>query len=143
MTINFFNLNSKYRLDAYKPASKCDDINEFKKHFYGFTIPDDYVSFISQLTEAEILVLGDSYIRIWGAIGCIEMNSEYNIQRYIKNSMAIGDDEGGKVIFYANGKNGFGLYKVGFGNLDIEDAEYIAPSLTEFLINGDGAENFL
>ena len=57
--------------------------------------------------------------------------------------LAIGDDEGGKVIFYAEGKEGFGLYLVGFGNLDLDDAVYIAPSLEALLIEGIGAEIFL
>lgn len=86
------------------------------------------------MTEAEILVMGASYIRIWEAPGCMEMNDAYNIQKYIPNSLAIGDDEGGKVILYASDQNGYGLYQVGFSDLDINDAEFISPSLTELLI---------
>lgn len=73
----------------------------------------------------------------------MEMNDAYNIQKYIPNSLAIGDDEGGKVILYISGQNGYGLYQVGFGDLDINDAEFISPSLTELLIYGVGANNFL
>ncbi|HCO7841668.1 TPA: SMI1/KNR4 family protein, partial [Escherichia coli] len=38
---------------------------------------------------------------------------------------------------------GFGLYLVGFGNLDLDDAVYIAPSLEALLIEEIGAEIFL
>jgi len=143
MLRKYLKLNEKYRINAYKPASTNDEISILQNYFTHYLIPSEYVSFISQLTEAEILILEDSYIRIWGAIGCIEMNSEYNIQKYIPSALAIGDDEGGKVIFYANGKDGFGLYKVGFGDLDIDSAEFIAPSLVSFLFDGVGAEVFL
>jgi len=141
--MTFFKLHNKFRLDVYKPASNNSDISEMKNHFKDITIPDEYIVFVSQMAEAEILVMGESYIRIWGAAGCVEMNDVYNIQKYIPNSLAIGDDEGGKVILYVSGQNGYGLYQVGFGNLDANDAEFISPSLTELLIYGVGADNFL
>lgn len=143
MTVNFFNLNEKYSLDAYKPASTTDDIIALHNYFPNINIPQEYISFITQLTEAEILTLDESYVRIWSAIGCMEMNSAYNIQKYIPGAIAIGDDEGGKVVFYANGKEGFGLYKVGFGDLDINVAEWTSPSLINFLIDGVGADLFI
>lgn len=143
MTTNFFNLNERYSLDAYKPASTVDDIIALHNNFSGIDIPQEYIDFITQLAEVEILIFDESYVRIWSAIGCIEMNSAYNIQKYIPGSIAIGDDEGGKVVFYANGKEGFGLYKVGFGDLDINSAEWISPSLVSFLIDGIGADLFI
>lgn len=57
------------------------------------------------------------------------MNEAHDIQKYIPNSLAIGDDEGGMALLYIDGKEGFGLYTVGFGNLDIEETIKIAPSL--------------
>lgn len=143
MNTDFFNINAKYKIDVHKPASTADEILELKKYFHGVNIPQEYISFISQMTEAEILVLNETYIRIWGATGCVEMNAEYNIQKYIPGAIAIGDDEGGKVIFYANGKEGSGLYKVGFGDLDIDAAEFISPSLVDLLVDGVGADVFL
>jgi len=56
MKIDYFNLNNKYRLDHYKPASSLDDVAELKKYFQRNVIPSDYILFVSQLTEAEILV---------------------------------------------------------------------------------------
>lgn len=38
------------------------------------------------------------------------------------------------------GEKGFGLYKVDFGDLDIEDAEYISDSLRALLVGGIGLE---
>lgn len=143
MHIDFFNLSEKYRLDVFEPASSEADIKAMQKYFKDTEIPDDYILFLSQMSEAEILVMNESYIRIWGASGCVEMNSSHKIQYYIPKSLAIGDDEEGKVIFYAEGKNGFGLYKVGFGDLDINDAEFVSPSLSALLIDGVDAEVFL
>ncbi|EOU8735676.1 TPA: SMI1/KNR4 family protein [Escherichia coli] len=141
--ISFFDIHEKFRLDVYKSASSKNDMEQMKNHFKDITIPDEYSAFVSQMTEAEILVMNELYIRIWGAEGCIEMNDAYHIQKYIPNSLAIGDNEGGKVILYASGKGGFGLYQVGFGDLDINDAEFISSSLTELLIYGIGADKFL
>ncbi|ELY2798519.1 SMI1/KNR4 family protein [Cronobacter dublinensis] len=140
MNTDFFKLNKIFRLDAYTEASEKKDIDALKNHFKGVSIPEDYLNFINQMSEAEILVLDEVYLRIWGAKGCLEINKEHHVQKYIPKSFAIGDDEGGQIIFYAEGNNGYGLYKVGFGNLDINDAEFIAPSLRSLLIDGVGAE---
>ncbi|WET42276.1 SMI1/KNR4 family protein [Citrobacter enshiensis] len=141
--ISFFTMHEKFRLEVYKPASSKNDMEQMKNHFKDIGIPDEYSAFVSQMTEAEILVMNESYIRIWGAEGCIEMNDAYHIQKYIPNSLAIGDNEGGKVILYASGKDGYGLYQVGFGDLDINDAEFISSSLTQLLIYGIGADKFI
>ncbi|EOC1289972.1 SMI1/KNR4 family protein [Cronobacter muytjensii] len=140
MNTDFFKLNKIFRLDAYNEASEKKDIDALKAYFKGVNIPEDYLSFINQMSEAEILVLDEVYLRIWGAKGCLEINKEHHVQKYISKSCAIGDDEGGQIIFYAEGNKGYGLYKVGFGNLDINDAEFIAPSLRSLLIDGVGAE---
>ncbi|ELR64590.1 hypothetical protein C942_02403 [Photobacterium marinum] len=68
------------------------------------------------------------------------MNEEYMVQDYIPNSLAIGDDEGGSALIIMTGNKGYGLYKVGFGDLDVDDAEYISASLSELLIDGFGAQ---
>ena len=83
------------------------------------------------------------YIRIWGASDCIEMNEAYKVQNYLLHSLAIGDDEGGGALIYLQGKDGFGIYYNSFGNLDMEDAVKIAPSLTELLVNNVGVNILL
>ncbi|MGP3781155.1 hypothetical protein ACTWKC_12095 [Bacillus sp. 4A_MP3] len=54
------------------------------------------------------------------------MNESYEIQDYIPNSLAVGDDEGGNALIYFEGAEGFGLYIVGFGDLDPEEAVKVA-----------------
>ncbi|WFV01402.1 SMI1/KNR4 family protein [Escherichia fergusonii] len=105
-------------------------MEQMKNHFKDITLPDEYSAFVSQMTEAEIIIMNELYIRIWGAEDCIGLNDAYHIQKYIPNPLAICDNEGGKAILYASGKDGFGLYQVGFGDLDINDAEFISSSLT-------------
>ena len=55
-------------------------------------------------------------------------------------AIPIGDNGGGEVIFYADGSNGFGLYQVKYGNLDLEDATWIAPDLEALLYRGEGID---
>ncbi|MEE3664907.1 hypothetical protein V2I52_23885 [Brenneria sp. g21c3] len=71
------------------------------------------------------------------------MNESYHIQKYIPDAIAIGDDERGQVIFYATEGDGYGLYKVGFKNLDIEDAVFISNSLYDLLMKGNGADDLI
>ena len=133
------NLNDCFRVDAYKSASPQEDI-EALENFSDLTIPEDYLGIGRVMTEVEILVNEKSYIRIWGAARCVEMNDAYQIQKYIPNSLAIGDDEGGMALIVMAGPRGMGIYTVGFGDLDANDAKFIAPSLSKFLIGGEGIE---
>ncbi|WP_375199393.1 SMI1/KNR4 family protein [Bacillus sp. RS11] len=111
--------------------------------FSTIEVPADYIEFIKVATEVEINVKNEMYIRIWGPADSIEMNEAYYIQKYIPNSLAIGVDEGGNALIYFEGKRGFGLYMVGFGNLDIVDAVLIAPSLTDLLVNNFGLDQVM
>lgn len=143
MKIDISKLHHDFRIDVKSSGSSDMEIKEMQDYFSEMSIPREYTDLISELTEIEILVRDDSYIRIWGAIGCIEMNESYHIQKYIPGALAIGDDEGGQVIFYALGNNSHGVYKIGFGNLDFEDAIFIADSLYELLMNGRGVDNLI
>lgn len=71
------------------------------------------------------------------------MNEAYKVQKYLTNSLAIGDDEGGGALIYLHGKDGLGIHYLRFGDLDIEEAMKIAPSLAELLVNNIGANTLL
>jgi len=134
------NLNECFRVDAHESAATEEEIKSLEMYSL-IPVPDDYKDLARSMTEAEILVNGEKYIRIWSPSGCIEMNTEYHIQKYIPQSLAIGDDEGGKALVLMTGADGFGLYKVDFGDLCVEDAEFIATSLTDLLVKGHGRDN--
>ena len=110
------NLNSAFKIEANESAASTDDISSLKE-FSSIELPLDYCEIVSEMTEVEILVKGDRYFRIWSPEGCIEMNEEYQIQNYIPQSLAIGDDEGGAALIMMKGKNGFILAKHVYMNL--------------------------
>ncbi|GKV56652.1 hypothetical protein NCCP2222_25990 [Sporosarcina sp. NCCP-2222] len=131
------NISSEFTIDARKSPSKDDEIKELQD-FSKIDIPTDYINIIQQASDVEINISNQKYIRIWGAFGCKEMNEAYEVHKYLPNSLAIGDDEGGGALIYIQGKDGFGIYYNRFADLDIEEAVFIAPSLTEILVNNDG-----
>jgi hypothetical protein len=133
------NLHSSLKIDANEPAASTNDIDALNE-FSTITVPVDYLNVIRDMTELEILTSSNKYLRIWSPAGCIEMNKEYQIQSYIPESLAIGDDEGGSALILMTGKQGFGIYKVGFGDLDIEDAEFVSKTLEELLTKGSGVD---
>ncbi|NRD71846.1 SMI1/KNR4 family protein [Shewanella sp. VB17] len=133
------NLHPSLRIEANESAALSEDISALNK-FSCIEIPTDYLNVINEMTEVEILISDDRYFRIWGPAGCIEMNEEYKVQNYIPDSLAIGDDEGGSALILMTGEQGFGIYKVGFGNLDAEDAEFISESLENLLTKGNGID---
>lgn len=136
------NISSVYTIDARKPPSKEEEIKELQD-FSTIDIPTDYIEIIQQASDIEFNINNQMYIRIWGALGCIEMNEAYEVQKYLPNSLAIGDDEGGGVLIYLQGKDGFGIYYNRFADLDIEEAVKVAPTLTELLINNIGVDILL
>lgn len=68
------------------------------------------------------------------------MNDAYNIQENIPNSLAIADDEGGKALIYTIGEKGFGLYVIAFNDLDVDELQYVASSLSDLMINNVGID---
>lgn len=132
-------LSNKYRIDASKPASNDKEIEKLVE-FSNINIPKDFLEVLRELTDVEINVDGKKYIRIWGAVGCIDMNEAYSIQDNIPNSLAIADDEGGNALIYTTGARGFGLYVIAFNDLDIDELQYVAGSLSDLLINNVGID---
>lgn len=132
-------LSNKYRIDASKPASNNKEIEKLVK-FSNINIPEDFLEVIRELTDVEINVDGEKYIRIWGADRCIDMNEAYSIQDNIPNSLAIADDEGGNALIYTTGDQGFGIYVIAFNDLDIDELQYVAGSLSDLLINNVGID---
>lgn len=136
------NMNVVFRIDASDFASSENAIQNLMK-FSQINVPIEFIEIISELTEVEISVNNEMYIRIWGAENCIEMNEAYNIQKYIPNSLAIGDDEGGNALIYANGPRGYGLYLISFNDLEVEEMKFISSSLFDLLHNATGIDVIL
>ena len=134
-------MSKSFELSVSDTKSGDTEIDELI-HCSKIEIPLEFVEIIKEKTEIEIMVKDQKYIRIWGASGCIEMNSAYNIQKYIPDSLAIGDDECGNAVLYANGTNGFGVYMVSFGDLDADEMVYIADSLEAFFVKEEGIDTF-
>lgn len=132
-------LSSKFRVDASEGVSTELEIGNLVK-FSDIKLPNDFLELIRKKTSVEINVDGMKYIRIWGAVDCIEMNEAYKIQKDIPNSLAIGDDEGGNALIYAVGEKGFGLYIVSFEDFDMGDSKYVSNSLSDLLINNIGLD---
>ncbi len=132
-------LNARCSIVQNKEGSNLLEINKLKE-FFKINLPKEFLNIILEMSEIEISIDNDKYLRLWGADGCIEMNSAYEIQKYIPNSLAIGDNEGGSTILYINHNNRFGLYKIDFNNLDVEELIYISESLIELLVNGIGLD---
>lgn len=138
----FSELNKDFSIEVSSDASKEDEIKELI-NFSPIRIPNEYLELIRQKAELEINVQGRKYLRIWGANGCIEMNEVYYIQKYIPRSLAIGDDEDGNAIMYADGKSGFGVYVVAFNDLDPNEMIFISHSLEDLLVFAKGVEKII
>ena len=136
------NLNHAFRIAAAENASDEETIASLIA-FSEIVVPLEYLNLIRKHSELELMVSGARTIRIWGASGCIEMNEAYHIQKYIPQSLAIGDDEGGNALIYATGHEGFGVYAVAFNDLEADAMKYISDSLVSSLVNGKGVQTLV
>jgi hypothetical protein len=133
-------LAKNLRLLASQPGATAEQVAELKGRFPS--VPDEFVKLVEEATEIELQHENGQYVRIWGPSGCIEMDEGYDISKRIAGAIPIGDDGGGRVIFYMSGKEGFGLYHVGYGDLDAEDAIFTAPGLSALLEQAVGIDTF-
>jgi hypothetical protein len=115
-------------------------VDQFKSTFPS--APQDLIELAAEVSDLEIETEFGQYLRIWGAKGSVDMDAGYQISRYIPGAIPIGDDGGGRVIFVADGLEGRGLYHVGFGNLCLADAVWIAPTVSAFLCDAVGIDSF-
>lgn len=137
-------LSTRFRVDASKGPSSEAEIAQLLE-FSPIAVPPDFVELIREGTEVELAIDGRKYIRIWSALGCIEMNTAYEVQGNLGDSLAIGDDESGSALIMMpeGARVREGLYLMGFGCLDIDEATFIAPTLTDLLVNEAGIEKLV
>lgn len=133
-------IDRSFRVLAEGPPATSEQLNALTNHFGG--TPKEYVDFVLDATEIELQHQNGQYVRIWGPSGCVEMDEGYGIRQRIPGAFPIGDDGGGHVIFYATGKRGSGLYHVGYSNLDVDDAIWIAPTLADLIGKATGIDSF-
>jgi len=133
-------ISNRFRVLAAESAASRADKEALCRHFENAT--EEYLELIDEATNIELEHADGQYLRFWGPSLCIEMDVGYGMRKRMGNIFPIGDDGGGRVIFYGKGKNGQGLHFVGYGDLDIEDATFFSTSLEQFLRTADGIEKF-
>lgn len=135
-------ISSKYNVYGKDIASSEESIEKIRR-FSTILIPGDYIKLLKEATDIQISIEDFKDIMIWGVDRCIEMNNAYEIQQYIPKSLAIGDDGYGNALIYATGERGFGLYVIALNDLEIDELQYVASSLSDLLINNVGIDVIL
>ena len=151
------NLNSRLTIDSdlveIVPGGE-EDIKEVIEQS-PIQLPEDYLTFlhaisgnegsgISFLVDQEVDPNSTLTIFIWSARNSLEELEELSEpipdDEFFDKAWMIGDDLGDFVYYYAEGKDGFGLYRDEAGILCIEKADKIADSLTDLLVKGVGID---
>lgn len=96
----------------------------------NITFPEQYKSFLLWSNGGEGIIDGN-YIYLWAIEDVIQYNDDYKIQKHLsENYLAFGMDGDIGYIFHLPDYN---IYKVEFGDMDIESLILVAPSFAEFL----------
>lgn len=132
------NLSKEIRLLTSKQGASLQDIEKLKSVFPS--VPEEYVLLSLEKTEMEFETHSGQYFRIWDPQGCIEMNEAYIFTKYIPEAIPFGDDGGGRTFLFISGTSGEGVYLVGNGSIDRDEAVYICGSLSDLLENGAGTD---
>lgn len=129
-------ISKSFQVLAKGPPASHDQVAAMMNYFGS--IPKEYVDLVLEATAIELEHRNGQYVRIWGPTTCMDMDEGYGIRQWIPEAFPIGDDGGGRIIFYADGNRGSGLYHVGYGALDLDEAIWIAPTLTDLLVKRPG-----
>ena len=134
------NLYPSLKLAASQAPSTKEEIKALLE-FSPIHVPPEYLQLIQEGSELEIGVdlQGEGYwfIRIYGAANAKEMNQAYRVQEDLRQSLAIGDNEGGHMLVLVPTATPPGIYRIPMSCLsDLDDATFIATDLTELLVNG-------
>ena len=131
--------SKQFKLFQKGPPATVREIDELRS--YLGDVPKEYVGLVSEGTDVELGHDSGRYKRIWGPGWCVNMDEGYHFRKWMPNVIPIGDNGGCVLIFYARGSRGVGLYNVGFGDVDLDEAVWIASSLFDLLVLGDGVES--
>lgn len=108
-------------------------------------LPADYYEFLRCISGegnrgAVVFVAKSGLVAIWSAENAFGMQDEFSYLLEVYNSKVwfIGNDVGDLIYFYGQGKDGFGIYRA--EDCDLESADKIADTLTDFLVNGIGID---
>ncbi len=130
----------KVQVLATEPRAEQTEIDQVRQLYPR--LPEEYFALVSKATEIEVQFDNGKYFRLWGPLGCIEMDKGYMISQQIPGAIPIGDDGGSMVIYYYEGNEGWGLYCNSYGNLDPDEAVRISLGLKTLLEHHQGPENF-
>ena len=136
------NLNKQYEIVSSEPASSEEEIRQLIE-FSKIEVPEEYLNIIRQQANIKMIVKKHKYERsiyIHGAFRCINMNKSLLMQKYMPNSLLIGDNGGYIILIYAIGLEGFGVYASDGASIDIKEAVYLSKSLESLLVYGDGID---
>ncbi len=132
-------VTDRFRIEAQREPSSESDIEKLVE-FSPIAVPEDYLEIVREATEVEIDVDGGAFLRIWGAAESVAMNEDYEVQRYLPQGLAVGDDGGGNAVIYLNSGSSSGVFLCDFGALDEEEMRFLASSLEDLLTRGIGIE---
>ena len=112
-------------------------------------LPDDYIDFLRGILGADnrgvsFEVDGVQEFVIWSARAAADSaDRDYRdpiYEDFLSRTWMIGEDLGSNIYFYGEGKEGFGIYKTDKGEMNIDNAEKLADSLTDLLVKGVGLD---
>ena len=99
----------------------------------GLDLPADYLAFFGQSNGGEG-ELGGGWVSLWPVQEVLQLNRDYEIQRWAPGFFGIGSDGGDKaLVFDVRAPKPWKIYTMPFGSLVGEDAVLIAESFALFI----------
>lgn len=142
MTAAWERLDKRLSVAACERGASVEEIKRLRQlgRDCGLELPEDYFELLRQATEIEIAVEERGYLRFWSPARVDELNAEHGLQADIPGGLAVGDDEGGKILVYMPGMAGFGLHLSSWARPYPDDAIFVAGTVTELLERGEGID---
>lgn len=99
-----------------------------------FPLPNDYKEFMLWSNGGEGNI-GSHYLSLWKIEDVMQLNNEYQIQKYLSGkSLAIGTDGGDNCIGFYWGESTT-LFLQPLGDLDLSENRFLSSSFTDLFID--------
>lgn len=95
--------------------------------------PSVLLRLMSIATELELAYRG-TYLRLYGPVGCAEMDDAYHTSERIPAAMVIGDNGGSQALIFLPSR---GICRVSYGAVDVDEVVFVAEQIEDLLFSAN------
>ena len=115
-------------IDKNPPPIEAD-VELFLRNI-NFSLPQDFIEFYKEANGADINA-NEAYVILWPLTDLIQLNKDYNVERYAPEFFIFGSD-GGDTAYAIEKETGY-IFEMPFIGMSKEEAVFKSRTFNEFI----------